>query len=99
MVLFAPLAVFFIRVISGETGLYDVSYKVVSTSVGVFLGIPLGAAIISRFAIRWLTGSPAPRGSRKSSCVSRAPSRLSAYYTLSSSSLPVRATPLSTRSY
>ncbi|KAJ9161125.1 Arsenical-resistance protein ACR3 [Coniochaeta hoffmannii] len=61
IVLFAPLAVFFIRVISGETGLYDVLYKVVSTSVGVFLGIPLGAAIISRFAIRWLTGLPAPR--------------------------------------
>ncbi|KAH8911203.1 arsenical-resistance protein ACR3 [Coniochaeta sp. PMI_546] len=56
MVLFAPLAVFFIRVISGESGVHDVSYEIVSTSVGVFLGIPLGAAIISRFTIRWLAG-------------------------------------------
>lgn len=56
MVLFAPLAVFFIRVISGESGVHDVSYEIVSTSVGVFLGIPLGAAILSRFTIRWLAG-------------------------------------------
>ncbi|ESA43883.1 arsenical-resistance protein ACR3 [Neurospora crassa] len=56
MVLFAPLAVFFIRVISGESGVRDVSYEVVATSVGVFLGMPLGAAILSRFTIRWLAG-------------------------------------------
>ncbi|KAJ9161171.1 Arsenical-resistance protein ACR3 [Coniochaeta hoffmannii] len=56
MVLFAPLAVFFIRVISGESGVHDISYQVVATSVGVFLGIPLGAAILTRFALRWLTG-------------------------------------------
>ncbi|EGZ78074.1 arsenical-resistance protein ACR3 [Neurospora tetrasperma FGSC 2509] len=56
MVLFAPLAVFFIRVISGESGVRDVSYEVVATSVGVFLGIPLGAAILSRFTLRWLAG-------------------------------------------
>jgi len=52
MVLFAPLAMFFIRVISGESGMYDISYQVVATSVGVFLGIPLGAAILMRFALR-----------------------------------------------
>ncbi len=58
MVLFAPLAVFFIRVIGGETGVRDVSYEVVATSVGVFLGIPLAAAIITRFALR-MTAGPA----------------------------------------
>ncbi|KAK1774696.1 arsenical-resistance protein ACR3 [Copromyces sp. CBS 386.78] len=56
MVLFAPLAIFFIRVISGESGVQNVSYGVVATSVGVFLGIPLGAAILSRFILRWLAG-------------------------------------------
>jgi ACR3 family arsenite transporter len=56
MVLFAPMAVFFIRVISGESGVHDVSYSVVATSVGVFLGIPLGAAIVTRFALRWIAG-------------------------------------------
>jgi ACR3 family arsenite transporter len=56
MVLFAPLAVFFIRIISRETDALDVSYSVVATSVAVFLGIPLGAAIITRFALRALVG-------------------------------------------
>jgi arsenite transporter len=56
MVLFAPMAVFFIRVISHESGMQNVSYKVVATSVAVFLGVPLGAAIISRFGIRAIAG-------------------------------------------
>ncbi|OTB12671.1 hypothetical protein K445DRAFT_385377 [Daldinia sp. EC12] len=56
MVLFAPLAVFFIRVISRESGPLDISYEVVATSVGTFLGIPLGAAMLSRFGLRALAG-------------------------------------------
>ncbi|TQV98978.1 arsenical-resistance protein [Cordyceps javanica] len=56
MVIFAPMAVFFIRVISGETGGDDISYKVVATSVAVFLGIPLAAAIFTRFALRVTAG-------------------------------------------
>jgi arsenite transporter len=56
MVLFAPLAVFFIRVISSETGVLDISYSVVATSVAVFLGIPLSAAITTRFALRATAG-------------------------------------------
>lgn len=57
IVLFAPMAIFFIRVISHESSVHDVSYSVVATSVGVFLGIPLAAAILSRFTLRWLAGS------------------------------------------
>lgn len=57
MVLFAPLAVFFIRIISHETDTLDVSYSVVATSVAVFLGIPLGAAIVTRFTLRSIAGS------------------------------------------
>lgn len=52
MVLYAPLALLFIKVISRETGTVAVSYDTVATSVGVFLGIPLGAAIVTRFALR-----------------------------------------------
>ncbi|KID86943.1 Arsenical-resistance protein ACR3 [Metarhizium guizhouense ARSEF 977] len=57
MVLFAPMAVFFIRVI-GRPDSDDVAiqYSVVATSVGVFLGIPLGAAIVTRLGLRHLAG-------------------------------------------
>ncbi|OAQ98868.1 hypothetical protein LLEC1_04689, partial [Akanthomyces lecanii] len=41
MALFAPLAILFLRVIS-RASTAAVSYPVVATSVGVFLGIPLG---------------------------------------------------------
>lgn len=57
MVLFAPLAIFFIRVISGDTGVNSVSYQIVATSVAVFLGIPLGAAVITRFVLRMVAGA------------------------------------------
>ncbi|KAI1152349.1 sodium bile acid symporter family-domain-containing protein [Nemania diffusa] len=57
IVLFAPLAVLFIRIISRESGGIDVPYDVVATSVAVFLGIPFGAALISRFGLRRLAGS------------------------------------------
>ncbi|KAH6898219.1 sodium bile acid symporter family-domain-containing protein [Thelonectria olida] len=56
MVLYAPMSIFFIRVISGETGATDVSYSVVARSVAVFLGIPLGAAVITRFSLRGMLG-------------------------------------------
>ena len=54
MVLYAPLAVLFIKVISGSTSAIAVSYSTVATSVAVFLGIPLGAAIVTRLGIRML---------------------------------------------
>lgn len=56
MVLFAPLALLFIKVIGRSTGDQDVDYSTVAKSVGVFLGIPLGAAIVTRFGLRKLTG-------------------------------------------
>lgn len=55
MVLFAPLAILFLRVISGADGA-QVSYDLVARSVGAFLGIPLGAAILTRFSLRRLAG-------------------------------------------
>ena len=58
MVLFAPLAIFFIQVISRseDSAIRGLSYSVVATSVGVFLGIPLGAAIVTRLGLRKLAG-------------------------------------------
>lgn len=55
MVLFAPLAILYLRVISGADA--TVSYEVVAKSVAVFLGIPLGAAILTRFSLRKLTSA------------------------------------------
>lgn len=51
MVLYAPLAILFVQVISRED-YQGVSYSLVAQSVGVFLGIPLGAAVVTRFVIR-----------------------------------------------
>lgn len=51
MVLYAPLAILFVNLISGGNS-DTVSYTVVARSVGVFLGIPLGAAIVTRLTLR-----------------------------------------------
>ncbi|KAJ8102364.1 sodium bile acid symporter family-domain-containing protein [Lipomyces tetrasporus] len=56
MVLFAPLAVLFIKVISHSSGQIPLSYSTAAKSVAVFLGIPLGAAIITRFTLRKIAG-------------------------------------------
>ncbi|ERS95279.1 arsenite transporter, ACR3 family [Sporothrix schenckii 1099-18] len=56
MVLFAPMAVFFIRIIGHDTTGVSISYAVVAVSVAVFLGIPLGAAIVTRVVLRTLAG-------------------------------------------
>jgi ACR3 family arsenite transporter len=55
MVLFAPMAIFFIQVIS-DGDITGLRYSLVAKSVGVFLGIPLGAAIVTRFGLRGLAG-------------------------------------------
>jgi ACR3 family arsenite transporter len=56
MVLYAPLTILFIQVIGGEQAALAISYSSVATSVAVFLGIPLGAAIITRLTLRRLAG-------------------------------------------
>src|ERR1700744_1342358 len=56
MVLYAPLAILFVNVISHGRG-SQVAYSTVARSVGVFLGIPLGAAIATRFALRTVNAS------------------------------------------
>jgi len=56
IVLFAPLAIFYVKVISGSSSDLEISYNTVATSVAVFLGIPLGAAIVTRLSLRHLLG-------------------------------------------
>lgn len=56
MILFAPLAVFYTRVISHDDDDYTVKYATVATSVAAFLGIPLGAAVVTRLLLRRLIG-------------------------------------------
>lgn len=51
MVFYAPLAILFVKKISHQSKL-DVSYSTVARSVGVFLGIPLVAAILTHFSLR-----------------------------------------------
>ncbi|KAK0249971.1 hypothetical protein B0A54_15154 [Friedmanniomyces endolithicus] len=55
LVLYAPLAILFINIISHPSHKVLVSYSTVATSVAAFLGIPLGAAILTRYAVRWAT--------------------------------------------
>ncbi|KAI9814863.1 MAG: hypothetical protein M1832_005665 [Thelocarpon impressellum] len=57
LVLFAPLAVFYIKVVSQSSSAISVSYQTVAKSVAVFLGIPLGAAVVTRFGLRRLFGA------------------------------------------
>ncbi|KAF2751479.1 arsenical-resistance protein ACR3 [Sporormia fimetaria CBS 119925] len=55
IVLFAPFAVFYVEIVSqGEKT--NVSYDKVAQSVGVFLGIPLGAAVLTRLSLIYVLG-------------------------------------------
>lgn len=56
MVLFAPIAILFIRVIGGADDGVTIDYSLAARSVGVFLGIPLGAAIVTRIALTAIIG-------------------------------------------
>ncbi|KAF2731562.1 arsenical-resistance protein ACR3 [Polyplosphaeria fusca] len=55
IVLFAPFAVFYVQVVS-HGNKTNVSYSKVAQSVGVFLGIPLGAALLTRLTFIRLLG-------------------------------------------
>ena len=57
MVFYAPLAILFIKVVSGDDDARAVSYGVVAKSVAVFLGIPLGAAIFTQLLLRKIAGN------------------------------------------
>ncbi|CAN6643931.1 hypothetical protein TRVA0_020S01046 [Trichomonascus vanleenenianus] len=55
--LFAPMGVFFIQVISHADNSFAFDYPTAAKSVAVFLGIPLGAAVVTRFSLRALCGA------------------------------------------
>lgn len=56
MILYAPMAVFFINIISRDSAI-NLEYGTVARSVAVFLGIPLAAAILTRFGVRKAFGA------------------------------------------
>jgi len=56
IVLFAPLAVFYIKIVSRDSDAVSVDYSTVARSVAVFLGIPLAAAVITRVGLRRAVG-------------------------------------------
>lgn len=57
MVLFAPFAVFYVKIVSHDPNDADKDlYRDAAVSVAVFLGIPLGAAVITRLVLRSLLG-------------------------------------------
>jgi ACR3 family arsenite transporter len=55
IVLYAPLAILFINIISHSHSGITPSYSTIATSVAAFLGIPLGAAIITRAVLKYST--------------------------------------------
>ncbi|OBT90005.1 arsenical-resistance protein [Pseudogymnoascus sp. 03VT05] len=56
MVLFAPLAILYITIISRGTSSH-ISYATAAQSVAVFFGIPLGFAILTRLVLRRVCGA------------------------------------------
>ncbi|RCI11733.1 hypothetical protein L249_7619 [Ophiocordyceps polyrhachis-furcata BCC 54312] len=56
LLLFAPMAIFLIGVVRHDDGVRLLTYSVVASSVGVFLGIPLAAAVATRLSVRKLAG-------------------------------------------
>ncbi|KAK9893190.1 arsenical-resistance protein ACR3 [Cystobasidium minutum MCA 4210] len=57
IVLFAPMAIFFINVISGESE-FSISYGTVAIDVLIYLGIPLVAGVVTRYGVWWATSRP-----------------------------------------
>lgn len=55
IVLYAPMVLFYLRVVSG--GNVSVSFSTVAKSVALFLGIPLAAAFVTRVALRKWKGA------------------------------------------
>ncbi|EXF73016.1 arsenical-resistance protein [Colletotrichum fioriniae PJ7] len=56
IVLFAPVALLFIRVIGQDYSISSISYSTVASAVGIFLGIPLGTAILTRLSLVFTIG-------------------------------------------
>ena len=56
MILYAPLAQFYINIVSHSPDDIKIGYSRVATSVAVFLGVPLGLAIVTRLVLRRMLG-------------------------------------------
>ncbi|KZT56824.1 arsenical-resistance protein [Calocera cornea HHB12733] len=60
MLLFSPYALLFLNIFGGSSSpALVLSYSSVATSVGIYLGIPLGAGILTRLLVKTLLPPPA----------------------------------------
>ncbi|KAG9026723.1 hypothetical protein FRB95_008529 [Tulasnella sp. JGI-2019a] len=64
IVLFSPYALLFLNVLGGNSGvsnspMLSLRYSQVSTSVGIYLGIPLAAGFVTRFTLKRSLSPPA----------------------------------------
>ncbi|KZO92864.1 arsenical-resistance protein ACR3 [Calocera viscosa TUFC12733] len=60
MVLFSPYALLFLNIFGGSSSpALVLSYSSVATSVGIYLGIPLAAGIVTRLLVKQTLSSPA----------------------------------------
>jgi ACR3 family arsenite transporter len=55
IVLYSPMSLFFVNIISGETAL-KLDYSHTAIAVCIYLGIPLAAGVITRFGVIALIG-------------------------------------------
>lgn len=56
MALYAPYCIWFINVISRASQSFSLQYGTTAISVLIYLGIPLGAGVVTRFGMIWLLG-------------------------------------------
>ncbi|PWN38525.1 arsenical-resistance protein [Meira miltonrushii] len=56
MALYAPYCIWFINVISHASQSFTLQYGPTAISVLIYLGIPLGAGVVTRFGVMWLLG-------------------------------------------
>lgn len=56
MALYAPYCIWFINVISHTSQSFTLQYGTTAISVLIYLGIPLGAGVVTRFGVMWLLG-------------------------------------------
>ncbi|KAF9445902.1 arsenical-resistance protein ACR3 [Macrolepiota fuliginosa MF-IS2] len=56
IILYSPYALLFINVIGGQETSIHVSYRDVAISVLIYLGIPLGAGVVTRYTIWFIAG-------------------------------------------
>lgn len=56
IILYSPMSLFFINVISQEDSFRRLEYGTTAIAVLIYLGIPLAAGVVTRFGVIWAIG-------------------------------------------